>query len=366
MAHEVETMAYRQETVADIPWHGLGKSINHDVTPVEMLVEAELNWTVSKRPLYTPMVVNGTASTSLEAFITAGGRTLQLSDYFALVRDSDNKVFGPAGKDYVPIQNEQAFNFFRKFTDAGHMRMETAGALQEGRQVWVLAKLKKSFILPGDDEVKGYLLLSSPHIWGKSFVIKFVTIRVVCMNTLTMAMNESQYGKGFRMPHIRAFDGQVEHEAQVSLGIATELFEGFEATANKLSKTKVNEDVMVRYLADIYQPELIGEYFGKSYFKKNEAEQAKLLVDPTSPKIKGDQLKRTPYEVLRTLDYAPGATADSAKGTLWGIFNATTYHADHLAGRDRDNSLYSSWFGPKSVTKTSALKRAVQMAEVIA
>jgi phage/plasmid-like protein (TIGR03299 family) len=369
MPHEVETMAYRHEGQASVPWHGLGNPIDHDATPEEMLVAAELNWTVSKRPLFTPatssLSIEGFDAKDFKGYLDMGGTSLSVSDYFALVRDSDNKILGPAGKDYIPIQNAQAFNFFKKFTDAGHMRMETAGSLQDGKQVWVLAKLKKSFVLPGGDEVHGYLLLSSPHIWGKSFVIKFVTIRVVCMNTFTMAMNESSHGKGFRMPHIRAFDGETAQQAQISLGIASELFEGFESTANKLAKTVIDDDVVIRYVADVFQPEMMIEAFGKGYAKKSEADQAKLIVDPTSPRINPDQFKRTAYDVFKAIERQPGAEMESARGTLWGAFNATTYYADHLAGRDRDNAIYSAWFGPKAATKTSALKRAVQLAEVI-
>jgi phage/plasmid-like protein (TIGR03299 family) len=361
MPHEVETMAYRMRDRADVPWHQLGFALEHDATPDEMLVASGLDWTVSKRPLWTP-----SSATIAEDGVTNSSGLMRMSDYFALVRDSDNKILGPAGKDYVPTQNKQAFDFFRKFCDAGRMQLETAGSLQGGKQVWVLAKLGKMFTLPGGDEVHGYLLFSSPHCWGKSLVIKFVTIRIVCANTFAMAMSEAKYGKGFRMPHIRAFDAEVAHEAAISLGIANELFENFEATARKLASTKVDTDVVVRYIADVFQPELIVEQFGKSFYKATEAKQAEMLLDPTSPKVDAAQFKRSAYDVLTAVNRQPGADLESTRGTLWGAFNATTYYADHLAGRDRDNALYSSWFGPKAATKSQALKRAIQMAEVAA
>ncbi len=347
----------------DVPWHGLGTPINHDVDPEEMLKISGLDWTVSKRPAFVPGTI--TEFKSFGDFVKQGGQVLDVNDFFFLVRDSDNKVFGPAGKDYVPTLNLQAFNFFKKFTNAGKMRMETAGSLQGGKQVWVLAKLMASFTLPGGDVVHGYLLLSSPHVWGKSLVIKFVTIRVVCANTFAMAMNDSTYGKGFRMPHIRAFDAEVEQEALVTLGIATELFESFGATAHKLAETRVDTEVTIRYISDIFQPEMIVEQFGKGFYKLPDLKQAELLVDPTSPKIDPTQFKRSAYDVLSAVNRQPGADLDSARGTMWGAFNAVTYYADHMAGRDRDNALYAAWFGPKAATKTQALKRAVEIASVM-
>lgn len=371
MPAEVETMAYAMKDRTDTPWHGLGNPIDHDAEPEEMLVASGLDWTVSKRPLFAPggltSIGPGTKYPTFKDYLAdPDGSALCVSEYFALVRDSDSKVLGPAGKEYIPTQNRQAFDFFKKFTTAGHMTMDTAGSLQGGKQVWVLAKLGKMFTLPGGDEIHGYLLLSSPHVWGKSLVIKFVTIRVVCMNTFTMAMNEAKYGKGFRMPHIRAFDAEVAQEAAISLGIANELFEGFEATANKLARTKVDTDVVVRYIADVFQPELVVEQFGKSFYKATEAKQAEMLLDPTSPKVDASQFKRSAYDVLTAVNRQPGADLESTRNTLWGSFNAVTYYCDHLAGRDRDNAIYSSWFGPKAATKSQALKRAIQMAEVAA
>ena len=357
----MESMSYRMESKADIPWHGLGNPINHDATPDEMLVAASLDWTVSKRPLFAPRTPQFTS----DGGPIAPADLIPVTDYFALVRDSDNKVLGPSGKDYIPIQNKQAFDFFKKFTEAGSMRMETAGSLQGGKQVWVLAKITNEFTLPGGDKITGYLLMSSPHIWGKSFVVKFVTIRVVCNNTFTMAMGESKYGKGFRMPHIRVFDAEVAHEAEMTLGIANELFTEFEAAASKLAKTPINNDIVVRYVADIFQPELVVEQFGKSFYKQDPLKQAALLMDPTSPKIDAAQFRRSAYDVLTDVNKQPGADLESSRGTLWGAFNATTYYIDHQSGRDRDNAVYSAWFGPKSVVKTQALKRAVEMATAV-
>lgn len=370
MPANVETMAYFMESAQDVPWHGLGVPVDHEASPSQMLLASKLNWTVSKRPLFTSKapeaIGSGSMFSSFEDYIQRGGSSLVVSDYFALVRDSDNKVLGPAGKDYIPVQNIEAFTFFKRFTDAGQMRMETAGSLQGGRQVWVLAKLKKSITLPGNDVVGSYLLLSSPHIWGKSLVVKFVTIRVVCNNTFTMAMNESSFGKGFRMPHIRAFSDEVAEEARISLGIADELFDGFASVAQKLAKAPLSLPALSRYISAILHPELMTMHMGKNFFKQSEAKQAELIVDPNSPAIDPMQMKQSASDAYVSAIFQRGADLESAKGTVWGAFNGVTYYVDHQAGRSRDNALYASWFGPKGAIKTQAYRRAIQIAEVVA
>jgi phage/plasmid-like protein (TIGR03299 family) len=350
----VETIAFNRR--ASTPWDGVGSDIAADSTPEEMLTMASLDWTVSKRPVFVPLEA-GSEDVSV-------GR-LRSADIFALVRDSDNRILGPAGKDYVVTQNKQAFAFFKKFCAAGNLAMETAGSLHGGKQVWCLARLVRVLVLPGGDEIRGYLLFSSPHIWGKSLVIKFVTIRVVCANTFAMAMSESTFGKGWRMPHIRPFDAEVAKEAEKSLCIANELFDGFEVGAKKLAQAKVTDDVVVRYIADVVSPEMLVDVFGKGFYKKTEAEQAKLIVDPSSPKISATDLKSSAYDIFQSVRSQPGADLDSTKETLWGAYNAVSYYADHLAGLSRDNALESAWFGPKSVMKTKAYRRAVQLADQI-
>jgi phage/plasmid-like protein (TIGR03299 family) len=295
MPADVETMAYYKESQADVPWHGFGNPITHEATPEEMAEQSGTLWTVSKRATLTYSTPKGLPDgTSLVQYLLNGGQLMPVEKYFTIVRDSDNKVFGPAGPDYVPTQNVSLFNFLKKFTEAGQMRMETAGALQGGKQVWVLAKLKMRLTLPGGDVVEGYLLISSPHIWGKSLVIKFVTIRVVCHNTFTMAMGDTTYGKGFRMPHVRPFDEEVAREAEITLGLAAEMFGNFEATSNLLAKTPVTDDVVVRYMADLMQPEMIRASFGKNFYTgQSEAKQAELLLDPNSPQLDPTQFKRS-------------------------------------------------------------------------
>jgi phage/plasmid-like protein (TIGR03299 family) len=336
------------------PWEEFGTDVLHEASPEEMLAISKLDWTVSKRPCFIPCLA-GSEDVSQDRIRSA--------DIFALVRDSDNKVFGPAGKEYVPTQNRQVFEFFKKFCAAGNLRISTVGALGGGRDVWVLAKLARTLTLPGGDEVEGYLLFSSPHRWGKALVVKFTTIRVICKNTLAMALNDTTYGKGYRQPHIRPFDSEVAKEVEVTLKLANELFDGFEENSKKLVAAKVQPNVVVRYIADVMSPELVTAAFGKGFYKQSELAQAKLIASPDGPNISPQDFKSSAYEVFQAVKTQPGAELESSLGTMWGAFNGLTHWTDHQAGLSRENAVESAWFGPKSVLKTKAFKRAIQVAE---
>ena len=168
MSHEVETMAYAGE----VPWHGLGEKVSNDLTPMQMMRTAGVDWRVTKVP--TIAIYDG-------EMIETGTN--------ALIRESDNTVLAPmVGDNWEPIQNEEAFNFFNEFCAAGDMEMHTAGSLKNGKIVWVLAKIKESFDVLGKDQVDNYMLFSNPHIYGKSVNIRMTPVRVVCQNTMNYSL----------------------------------------------------------------------------------------------------------------------------------------------------------------------------------
>jgi len=313
MAHEVESMAYTNE----VPWHGLGTYIADAPRVKEMMRQAGLDWKVEKKP----MILEQTKR--------------PVPGFYALTRDKDGKVLDVVGSKYVPTQNHEAFEFFTDFVEAGDATMETAGSLREGRYVWGLANLNKSFTLPGKDKVKGYLLVACPHEHGKSIIIRVTSVRVVCNNTLTMALGKSQrerdsstFGLGeFRMGHRRAFDGSMIKKAKETLGIARDQMEEFREAAEQLRKKSMNEQDAIEFYADLL----------------NIDEAAQGADEVTRPRIK---------HLLDINKNAPGAQPDNA----WGVLNSVTYYADHVASRTDDKRLTNAWFGKTARMKEKALQ----------
>jgi len=338
MAHEVETMAFANAT----PWHGLGKQVSDLMTPDQMLVAAGLDWTVSKRPLYTidnPNVWNVVDPTGESNF-------MPVPKQYALVRDSDNTILGNCGESYTPFQNHEVMRFFKKFTEAGNMKMETAGSLKLGKDIWGLAKIKEGFTLTGGDEIRGYLLVNNSHDAGKAMQIMFTPIRVVCNNTLTMAL--SQKGQRFRVLHLQMFDDEIIRAAEEAMGLSSQRLEEFSEAANFLASKRATPDQIEYYIADLFQPHTLVE----------RAKSPDLL-----PPLR-DEFKRTAQKVLAAIDLSPGASMVSAKGTWWGALNAVTYVMDHeLRSQDTGNALYSSWFGSAASKKRDALAKALEYAK---
>lgn len=314
MSHEIETMAYSNQ----VPWHGLGFQIPPGASVKAMLKAAKLNWTVERREMYYG--------------VTKGEEEdLQpVPSFAALVRNSDDKVLDVVGSAYRPVQNEEAFSFFKEFVETGGATMETAGSLRGGKYVWGLASLNQSFKLRGDDVVKGYLLVGSPHEQGRSLIIKFTTVRVVCNNTLTLALRKG--GREWRMSHRLDFNDASMANAKEALGIAHDQMSEFERNARKLQKLKITDKDAVGLFTGLFDP---------------SSEETPALEDAL-PRVK----------ILMDI-YANAPGAD--KGNGFGVLNAVTYWADHVASRTADKRLSNAWLGRTAVKKERMLDTLLAM-----
>lgn len=339
MVAAVETMAYAAE--GGLPWHGLGHPVSNDITVDEMLTVAGLDWTVSKRPLYFPKTV---AEGERNALRVVPGE-------YALVRDSDESVLDTVGENYNPVQNRDIFEFFRRFCEAGDMKMETAGSLRDGRFTWALARFDASFKVGRGDETRGYVLLSQPHQFGYSLTAALTPVRVVCWNTLSYALGSSLDGSTgnstarFRMVHSRVFDEQVRAEAELALGLASEQMKALGHAAEYLASKRAREDAVMHYFRA-----LVGQEQPEDDTEAAAAERA-------------EDDSRTVRLFRENLLDAPGQGVDGARDTWWGAYNATSYVVDHVLGRTQDTRLHSAWFGRGASLKRNALLKAMDYAE---
>jgi phage/plasmid-like protein (TIGR03299 family) len=316
MAHMVETMAYAGE----VPWHGLGVPVSNDLTPIQMMEKAGVDWRVEE--VYT--------------FIEYGGKR-QLTGQKALVRETDGQILTTVGENWNPVQNEDAFNFFAEYCLSGDMEMHTAGSLRDGQMVWALAKVKSDFELFGGDRVESYLLFSNPHQYGKAIDIRFTPIRVVCNNTLTLSLDQKAE-KSVKVGHRVEFDA---NEVKTALGIASDKLAHYKEAAEFLGKRRYTTEALIEYYNTVFPRTADKRVQGKA-----------LTVDTLSRNAKMS------YDVLET---QPGA--EFAEGTWWQAFNSVTYITDHVQGRNEDNRLYSSWFGGNQLRKKNALQTAIEFAE---
>lgn len=316
MAHNLEerdgrvSMAYAGLP----PWHTLGKPVPKDLTPMQMCEAAGVLWTVEKIP----------------AFATVAGKKIPVGKS-ALIRNVDNKILDIVSDDWNPVQNQEAFEFFNEFVMAGKMHMETAGSLKGGQIVWCLARVDESFEAVKGDRVDSHLLFTNFHKYGHSTDVRFTPIRVVCDNTLTLALSTS-VARMAKISHRRVFKAD---DAKEMVGVAHDKLSKYKEMAQFLGSKKAKAEDIVTFFKKVFP------------------------VSGTNTETTKDISKNAAL-ATQALTAQPGTKF--APGTWWQPFNAVTFVTDHYATRNPDNRLQSAWYGYHKGVKEKALKLALEMA----
>lgn len=317
MAALVESMF----SVVETPWHKLGKIVQEAPSTEEAIKLAGLDWTVSKRPV---KVVNPDGSETI-----ADG-------YAAITRDSDDSVFNILGDDYHPLQNSKAFEFFDPFVKSGLAKFETAGSLRDGRTIWVLATLNKAPIEIGkNDAVRKFLLLSNGHDGSMAVRVGFTPIRVVCANTLALS-HSAKDSRLLRVFHSRQVESNLDKIQQI-VNAADAKFEATAEQYRALAKKRVGKEELKKYVEIV---------FGFSGVEEERRAVAK---------------ERITADIMRLFETGRGSELETAKGTVWGLYNSVSEFLSYERGRVEDSRLNSLWFGDAARINQKAMGAAMEL-----
>jgi phage/plasmid-like protein (TIGR03299 family) len=312
------SLCYLEET----PWHGLGTRLHRPATAQEAIRAANLDWSVSKTPVFT----------------TVHGQRLVVPDTFAIVRDDPlhSPVLGVVSKDYTPLQNAEAFGFFDPIVGEHAAIYHTAGALGQGERIWLLAKLPGQMRVVGDDVADKYLLLANSHDGKGSIQIKFTSVRVVCQNTLTLAFGGGEF---FRLVHTPDVKQRLKAAGQLLAQIRTR-YTSMEEALQAMARVQVNSTRLTEYLTEVFQP-------------SNPTDDAALI-----------RAERNRDWAGHFFEEGRGNRLPGVRGTLWAAFNGVTELLDHRKTRQSPHQrLTSLWFGDNYRLKARAFALAQKKVE---
>ena len=220
MAANVETMFYVRET----PWHGLGTRVLEAPSSQEALRLSGLDWNVIQEAIYTK-------------------ENERIPGYKANVRDSDRKTLGVVTDRYKVIQNTEAFAFTDALLGEG-VRYETAGSLQDGERIWLLAHMPHEYIITGE-RISPYLLFSNTHDGSGAIRVALTPIRVVCQNTLNLALSTAK--RSWSMIHTGDVHQKID-EAKDTLFRAEKYMDELGKEVEALQMKKLTDKKVMDYI----------------------------------------------------------------------------------------------------------------------
>ena len=343
MSHDVESAMF----VGEGAWHGLGTVFKEAPDIPEALVVSGLDWRVTLEPVFVE-----------RASLTADFERVHdfervPTGHKAVIRSSDQKVLGVVGPDYMPLQNEDAFAPFEPLIESGMLKLNAAGSLRGGSRLWILAKLanQEAEVVPGDP-VGGYLLCYTSHDGSLRASYQHTAVRVVCANTLALAIGRADAGKETRIQfrHTASIKDRTLNLTEQFARVGQEFEEGVAIYRFLAGKPCPNARKYFRQVLELPEereaPAERGLYGAMARARREEREQAH------------ENGKRQLKTLEALLLSQPGT--EFAPDSMWQSYNAVTFWIDHERGYDDDSRLNSSWLGDGRKIRERALRIAVE------
>lgn len=306
MAANVESMFY----VRRAPWHGLGTKVQEAPDSKQALILAGLDWKVKQMPVYT-------------------GDNKMIPGYKANVRDKDDRVLGVVTDRYKVVQNEEAFAFTDELLGYG-VRYETAGSLQDGKKTWLLARMPREYIITGE-QISPYLVFFNSHDGSGAIKVALTPIRVVCQNTLNLALHTAR--RSWSAIHTGNIRSKMQ-EAEESLFLAEKYMASLGREIEDLQKKALTDKQVLQFMEEL------------------------LPLEPGAAEQQKKNIKRLREDM--TMRYVDAPDLQHVGKNAYRFMNAVSDFATHAAPLRKTANYRENLFA-KTVDGHSLIDKAYQM-----
>lgn len=320
MSHEITRRADGKDEMAftgarEAIWHGLGQNLDDNASLEDWRTAAGMDWEVLQSPLTYTSVDVANCETNTHLF----------PDRQVLFRSDNKEPLGIVSEDFKIVQPEQVIEFFRDLVDNHGYKLSTAGTLFGGKRFWALADVQKTGEVTAGDRIDGHLLLTTAVDGTMSTQARFTSTRVVCNNTLTVALAGASTRPVIRVTHKRDFDADA---VKIDMKLIDEGWTKFMGQMRHLA----NKPMSARQTREFFEEQ---------------------LFDPD--RLAHEQTWGVTREVTRLTDLALGGSGSAmSRGTAYGALCAITEHYTHGTGkRDPSRQFWDSYVGNGESKKQS-------------
>ncbi|HCQ9810133.1 DUF932 domain-containing protein [Acinetobacter baumannii] len=347
MAHQIENMAF----VGQTPWHGLGNQLTQN-QPIEIWAQqAGMDWRIESSNV-SYMAKNERGQNILMPY----------EDQRVLYRSDTHAPLSVVSQRYQEVQPMEILEFYRDLTEQSGFELETAGVLKGGRKFWALARTGQSAVLKGKDVSNGYILLATACDGTLATTAQFTSIRVVCNNTLAIALRGHNSSTGVvKVPHSTKFDAE---KIKQQLGISVRAWDEHMYEMKQLSQRKVTQQEAAAYFDAVFNNtnlSIAEQDDSIIQFYRNVATSKQ--INSSRVDSKAEPNGRAMSKVMTMFNgHGRGAELASAKDTAYGLLCSITEFVDHeRRAISTDHRMDSAWFGAGANLKQRGLEQALRM-----
>ena len=342
MAHLIDNMAY----VGQTPWHGLGNQLTQN-QPIEVWAQqAGMDWRIESSNV-SYMAQNERGQSIIMPY----------EEQRVLYRSDTHAPLSVVSQRYQEVQPKQILEFYRDLTEQSGFELETAGMLKGGKKFWALARTGQSTALKGKDVSHGYILLATACDGTLATTAQFTGIRVVCNNTLAIALKGQNSSAGVvKVPHSTKFDAE---KIKQQLGVSVHAWDEHMYEMKQLSQRKVTQGEAAAFFDAVFN----NTSMSVTDQEENIIQFYRNVANPNPTKEKSEPNGRAMSKAMIMFNgQGRGATLSSAKDTAYGLLCSITEFADHeRRAMSTDHRLDSAWFGAGANLKQRGLEQALTM-----
>ncbi|WP_286687334.1 DUF932 domain-containing protein, partial [Acinetobacter sp. GWC1_38_13] len=290
---------------------------------------------------------------------------LPFEEQRVLYRSDTHAPLSVVSQRFQEVQPKDILEFYRDLTEQSGFELETAGVLKGGKKFWALAKTGQTSALKGKDVSNGYILLATACDGTLATTAQFTSIRVVCNNTLAIALKAQNAGSNntgvVKVPHSTRFDAE---KVKQQLGISVRAWDEHMYEMKQLSQRKVTQQEAAAYFDAVFnntnlsfaeQDESIIQFY-RNAAMPNQTNSSK-VDNKTEPNGRAMSKVMTMFN-----GHGRGAELSSAKDTAYGLLCSITEFVDHeRRAMSTDHRLDSAWFGAGAAIKQRGLEQALRM-----
>ena len=342
MAHQIEQMAY----VGQTPWHGLGNQLTQN-QPIEVWAQqAGMDWRIESSDV-SYMAQNERGQSIIMPY----------EEQRVLYRSDTHAPLSVVSQRYQEVQPMEILEFYRDLTEQSGFELETAGVLKGGKKFWALARTGQSTALKGKDVSNGYILLATACDGTLATTAQFTNIRVVCNNTLAIALRGQSSSAGVvKVPHSTKFDAD---KVKQQLGISVRAWDEHMYEMKQLTQRKVTQGEAAAFFDAVFN----NTSMNAADQEENIIQFYRNMATPNPAKEKSEPNGRAMTKVMDMFNgQGRGAELSSAKDTAYGLLCSITEFADHeRRAMSTDHRLDSAWFGAGAALKQRGLEQALRL-----
>lgn len=283
-----------------LPWEGIGKDVSHCLTTEQMADLSGVGFKIAKVPGY----IRAELGNGVQEYLEMPNKA-----FFLRVDRNGNHyntyLLGDGSANMTPIENHDMLALCEQLRQMG-FRYENAGIFDQGRITYVSMVWDEGRIV-AEEKLNYYVVIVNSFDGSKPFGVYITPVRVVCKNTLALAIKKAD--RFWKIRHTRNAPFKVD-EIRRGLEALNFYRQGLESHINKAKLLTMDRDAVRGFVNTLFP---INETMTQRVIANIERQRSEMLLRYDAPDLRDMEHSVWRVESMLTDYYSPNHVEPAKK-----------------------------------------------------